>query len=50
VLSTTGKLGLCYRRPERKAGGKVLCVGSREKAWPALTVPRRRRPRRPCQA
>jgi predicted lipoprotein with Yx(FWY)xxD motif len=38
VLSRTDKQVLYYWRVEKKAGGKVRCVGSCAKAWPPLIV------------
>ena len=38
VLSRTDKQVLYYWRAEKKAGGKVRCVGSCAKAWPPLIV------------
>ena len=38
VLSRTDKQVLYYWQVEKKAGGKVRCVGSCAKAWPPLIV------------
>ncbi len=38
VLSRTDKQVLYYWQAEKKAGGKVRCVGSCAKAWPPLIV------------
>lgn len=38
VLSRTDKQVLYYWSVEKKAGGKVKCVGSCAKAWPPLIV------------
>jgi predicted lipoprotein with Yx(FWY)xxD motif len=38
VLSRTDKQVLYYWQVEKKAGGKIRCVGSCAKAWPPLIV------------
>ena len=38
VLATTKKLGLYTWNVEKKAGGKVRCVGACAKAWPPVLV------------
>jgi predicted lipoprotein with Yx(FWY)xxD motif len=38
VLSRTDKQVLYYWQVEKKAGGRVRCVGSCAKAWPPLVV------------
>jgi predicted lipoprotein with Yx(FWY)xxD motif len=38
VLSRTDKQVLYYWRVEKKAGGKIRCVGACAKAWPPLIV------------
>jgi predicted lipoprotein with Yx(FWY)xxD motif len=46
VLSRTDKQVLYYWTVEKKAGGKVKCVGACAKAWPPLIVKSQRAVRR----
>jgi predicted lipoprotein with Yx(FWY)xxD motif len=42
VLATAKKQALYYWNREKRAGGKIRCVGSCAKAWPPLIVKSRR--------
>jgi len=40
VLARRDKLPLYYWTVEKRAGGKIRCIGSCAKAWPPLVVPK----------